>query len=292
NWSFEDTAYCTTANNPILVAPPWFSANYATPDIYNMDDSPCGVYMDPNQTIGAICYQAPYDGNRFAGAYVWQNLTELKDYMEVRLTESLLPGQAYRVAMEISLPDCWKHAVNTLGAYFSADTVFDATLPIPGALPVTPQAIFHNPDFYTDEVAWMHVEDTIVASGGERYMVIGSFTDNASTSTIQVPGNNSFPHAYYYFDAIVVEEIGEVQSAVDQMVVHSGQGWLSVHWPSSLVVERLALWDLRGRRVLESSVREPNTRVLVDVNELARGTYVVEVTGAGRRAVAKWTKVD
>lgn len=292
NWSFEDTAYCTTANNPILVAPPWFSANYATPDIYNMDDSPCGVYMDTTESIGQFCFQAPYHGNRFAGEYLWQTLGELKEYMEVALAESLVAGRAYRVAMEISLPDCWQRAVSTLGVYFSADSVFDPTLPNPGVLAVVPQATFHDPSYYVDEIHWMHVEDTIIANGGERFMVIGSFTNNAQTSTLQVPGSNAFSHAYYYFDAVVVEEIGEVQSVDDKPVIWFGSGWLSVQWSATQVIERVTLWDIHGRRVLESSLRERKTEVSVDVNGLARGTYMVEVSGAGRRAVAKWTKVD
>ena len=123
-------------------------------------------------------------------------------------------------------------------------------------------------------------------------MVIGSFTNNAQTSTLQVPGSNAFSHAYYYFDAVVVEEIGEVQSVYDKPVIWFGSGWLSVRWPATMVIEGVTLWDIHGRRVQESSVRERSTQVSVDVNELARGTYVVEVTGADRRAVAKWTKVD
>ncbi|MBK7942582.1 MAG: T9SS type A sorting domain-containing protein [Flavobacteriales bacterium] len=292
NWSFEDTAYCTTADNPILVAPPWFSANYATPDIYNMDDSPCGVYMDPNQTIGAICFQAPYHGNRFAGEYLWQTTTELKEYMQVSLTESLVAGRMYRVAMEISLPDCWKRAVNTLGAHFSMDTIFDPTLPIPGVLPFVPQAVFHEPAFYTDETNWMHVEDTIVANGGERFMLIGSFTDNASTATLQVPGNTPFPHAYYYFDAIVVEEVGEPAVVEDAFVVWSGPGWLSVRTESLPTLDRLVIWDLRGRCVLETGVRQQGSTISLDTHSLAQGTYVVEVIGGGWRATAKWTKVE
>lgn len=292
NWSFEDTAYCTTANNPILVAPPWFSANYATPDIYNMDDSPCGVYMDPNETIGAICYQAPYHGNRFAGEYLWQTLGELKEYMEVALAESLVAGRAYRVAMEISLPDCWQRAVSTLGVYFSADSVFDPTLPNPGVLAVVPQATFHDPSYYVDEINWMHVEDTIIANGGERFMVIGSFTNNAQTSTLQVPGSNAFSHAYYYFDAVVVEEIVEVQSVEDVPHVWSGPGWLSVSWAATLDIDRILVWDLGGRQVLESSARVPGPQATLDVSALALGTYVVEVIGAGWRGTAKWTKVE
>lgn len=292
NWSFEDTAYCTTADNPILVAPPWFSANYATPDIYNMDDSPCGVYMDTTETIGLICYQAPYHGNRFAGAYLKQNLSELKDYMEVGLTQPLQAGHAYRVAMEISIPDCCQQAVNTIGAFFSVDTVFDPTMPIPGALPVVPQAVFYDAAYYIDEDDWMHVEDTIVAAGGERFMVIGSFTDNAGTQVLPVAGNFGFNHAYYYFDAVVVEEIGEVQSIAPAPAVWSRPGSLTVRWDRVPSVDRLVIWDLRGRSVLEASVIDEGPQMTIDTHNLASGTYVVEVIGAGWRGTAKWTKVE
>ncbi|MBK6756053.1 MAG: hypothetical protein IPG69_21295 [Flavobacteriales bacterium] len=74
NWSFEDSAYCTTANNPILVAPPWFSANYATPDVYSMElTEPCAVAMDTTEFIGIVCYQDPlmgYGSQRTSGCRI------------------------------------------------------------------------------------------------------------------------------------------------------------------------------------------------------------------------------
>lgn len=291
NWSFEDTAYCTTATNPILVAPPWFSANNATPDVYNMDDGPCGVFMDPGETIGLICYQAPFDGVRFAGEYLWENGGELKEYMEVELNEPLQAGHAYRVAMEISLPDCWQWAVNALGAFFSPDTVFDPTLPNPGVLPVTPQAQFHEPSFYTDEVNWMHVEDTIVAAGGERYMVIGSFTSADSTETLAVPGSFGFSHAYYYFDAVVVEEITGVEGIGEGLTITGQDGLLGLHWPGMERIDHVSVHDLRGRYVLRSAESVGGASVSIDLRSLAQGSYVIEAASGTQRAVAKWMKM-
>lgn len=292
NWSFEDTAYCTTATNPILVAPPWYSANYATPDVYNADNSPCGVYMNPDEVIGQQCFQAPYDGERFAGEYFWSDGV-LKEYMEVRLLDSLRAGHSYRVAMEINLPECYQYAVDELGAYFASDTVFDPTTPVPGALPHVPQARFHSPTFFVDESNWMHVEDTIVADGGERYMVIGTFTDNSSANSLFVGGEGWASDAYYYVDAVVVEEIIIGQGlSIHQLrasTIASGQMMLS--WSGADMIGWLTIHDTHGRVIIRQYVADQRI-VVSSTDNLPWGVYVVNVDNGTMRANAKWIKME
>ena len=293
NWSFEDTAYCTTATNPILVAPPWFSANYATPDVYSMDpDQACEVYMDPNDVIGEHCFQAPFHGSRFAGAYFWVDGGPIKDYLEVELLSPLQAGHSYRVAMEVSLPDCYEHAFDLFGAYFSADTVFDATLPNPGVLPFVPQAQFHDPVFYANVVDWMHVEDGFVANGGERFMVIGSFVDNAFADVLNVGGMAWTNGGYYYIDAVEVVDVSIVEAIPELHVQVVAENELVITWPGVGFIERLAIHDEVGRTVIEQTVRQPATQLQVALpSEVASGLYLITVQCSNAVATARWTRM-
>ncbi len=291
NWSFEDTAFCATANNPILVAPPWFSANYATPDVYSMElTEPCAVAMDTTEFIGIVCYQGPFDGIRFAGAYQWLQDHELKEYMEVQLTSPLEVGHTYKVSMEISFPECYRFAIDRIGAYFSQDTVFDPDLVDMGALPVTPQAQFHDPGFYTNTTDWIHLVDTIVADGGERYMVIGSFTDEATTNVFAVSGNMA-EAAYYYFDAIEVVDITNPESISEGLLIVSDPTGLGLLWPGAHRIDRVVLWDMMGRVVMEEDIVGQERTTIAIPQALANGTYVVQVFSGRQVANARWTRM-
>ena len=295
NWSFEDTAYCDTPIYwPIQAAPPWFSANYATPDVFSMDlGSPCGVAMDTSEYLGEHCYQAPYEGYRFAGQYLWKDGGELKEYMQVRLIDPLLAGHSYRVSMRLSFPECYEYALDRFGAYFAADTVFDSTQPIPGALEVNPQVEFVEPMFFNNTTDWIQVVDTIVATGGESFMVIGSFTDNAGTNVQYMGENWPTNGGYYYFDAIeVVEIIAQSISEVILRVSSTGEGNLLVTWSGMERIDQVEVRDLLGRAIVTVRTNTPSHSCQVQVpEELATGTYVVVTSGGFQQASAKWTTV-
>jgi len=288
NWSFEDTANCgIPVSSQILRSPPWFSANNATPDVYSMDaGNACGIYMDTTDVIGQWCYQAPFHGQRFAGEYLWKYGDEVKDYIEVELISALVGGHSYRASMEISLPECWQYAVNTMGAYFSVDSVFDPNPGTPGVLPVTPQAEFHEPLFFKDDSAWMHVEDVFVADGGERFMVIGSFTDNAGTDVQYHPAQ--FGAAYYYFDAIEVKDVTSWESVAEDLQVYQpAPGFLSVRWPGFPRVDRITIMNGLGSVILERSF-QGDTEGAVPLTDLPGGVYVVRAWLGKRQATARW----
>ena len=294
NWSFEDTAFCTTANNPILVAPPWFSANYATPDVFGMDpDQACEVYMDPNDVIGEHCFQAPFHGNRFAGAFFWKDGGPIKDYLEVELVSPLQAGHTYQISMEVSLPECYEYALDLFGAYFANDTVFDPTLPIPGVLPFGPQVQFHEPAFYTNVLDWMHVEDSFVANGGERFMVIGSFVDNAIADVLNVGGMAWTNGGYYYIDAVEVVDVTIVEAIRELHVQVVAGNQLMITWPEGGVILKVMIQDPMGRTVFEQVSQLPAHQLHVAFPRgSAAGIYMITAYSGNTLATAKWTRME
>ncbi|MBK7270026.1 MAG: hypothetical protein IPI07_11125 [Flavobacteriales bacterium] len=55
----------------------------------------------------------------------------------------------------------FRYAIDRVGAYFAQDTMFGLFTVDMGALPVTPQAQFHDPGFYTNTTDWIIIEDTM-----------------------------------------------------------------------------------------------------------------------------------
>lgn len=295
NWSFEDTGYCSMLlTSEILHAPPWFSANHATPDVYVMDtNNTCGYGMDTTDVIGQWCFQAPFHGNRFAGEYMWEDGGPVKDYIEVELLSPLQSGHTYRVSMEVSLPECYEHALNLFGAYFANDTIFDTTLPNPGVLPVVPQAQFLDPAFFLDVEDWMHVEDSFVATGGERFMVIGSFVDNALANVLYVGGMAWTNGGYYYIDAVQVVDV-TITDAIEELEWQViGTNELMVRWHDNRPIERVMIVDLTGRIIVEQANRTPSGQVrIVFPFKSSPGVYLITAMSDGKRAATKWTRME
>ncbi|MBK6627339.1 MAG: hypothetical protein IPG35_07055 [Flavobacteriales bacterium] len=95
---------------------------------------------------------------------------------------------------------------------------------------------------------------------------------------------------YYYFDAIVVEEVGE------PAISRGCAGRLVWSWMAfrELARQHWIVWSFGTSAVDGVGNRDAfaGPKASLDVHALALGTYVVEVIGGGWRATAKWTKVE
>ncbi|MEI6853136.1 MAG: hypothetical protein WCL06_09845, partial [Bacteroidota bacterium] len=116
-----------------------------------------------------------HTGNCLNGICLWRN--EISEYMEVKLSEPLLAGKRYlvRAYTVINSPDPIKYPADSLlhiGIYFSKDK-FEVT---------KKKYLFFKPHInlsvYKDSL-WCKTEGIYVASGGERYLIMGHFFELA-----------------------------------------------------------------------------------------------------------------
>ena len=274
NPSYEDTASCGGwINSAMETAPPWFRANEATPDVYGTDTiNTCGYTMDPNDpNMVEQGLQYPFHGGREAGAYLYQAFGSVtKDYLAVRLMEPLVPGSAYAISVRLSRAELSRYAVARFGAWFTIDSVSEPGF---GVLAAAPQVEFHDPAFFTDDTGWMLASGMFVASGGEEYLVIGSFEDNASM-VVQEMLISPWWVAYYYFDSVNVSLIGE--SGLEELVVwQEGRGSLAV-MSGGPQIEAATLFDITGKTVATS--KAAGTRIALRIPPATTsGIYVVQV---------------
>jgi len=128
--------------------------------------------------------------------------------MQDSLLSPLVGGKKYYVTFYVSLADTCMFACNNIGAYLSDSTLVYQNTGIGKVKsylqPQISNDTAHNP--LTDEVNWMKISGSFVAAGGEQYIIIGNFVDDAHVDTIRVNSNTSLYDdcAYYYVDDVIV----------------------------------------------------------------------------------------
>jgi len=148
--------------------------------------------------------QVPHGGEAYFGIIAFNYSGEYREYATAQLSTPLTSGLLYTVSFYVSLNDGYIQAVNELGAYLSAA----APGPFGNALhiAVTPQ-VENTSGVLGSDTTWMLVSGTFTAAGGEQYITIGNFHDDASTTVTMVGSTGSFG-AYYFIDDVSVTAHG------------------------------------------------------------------------------------
>lgn len=203
NSSFEDYNTCPESSGIIEYAPPWMNPNSKSPDLYNVCvgaacENPPFVCV-PDNWAGS---QDPATGDGYAGIFVGGGNIN-REYIQVPLLGTLIAGESYILTFYLSLGDGYENAIDRMGAYFSSIAIFDS-----GLLNYTPQITSPANLFFTDKEGWMQFKDTLVAEGGEAFMTIGNFNDEANT-TYTLAGGGDRASAYYYIDDVQLIPINQ-----------------------------------------------------------------------------------
>lgn len=192
NPGFETFNNCPAGNSGISngLVPSWSNCpgSITTPDYFHTcatAGNNCGNVNVPNNFAG----NAPaLSGNAYAGVLTYyQGCTNCREYIMAQLTAPLVSGQTYSIGMYIRLGSKSEFATNGMGMHLT-------NLPLnqPGNQPIilTPTieqtAVINNPN------NWVLVSGNYVAAGGERYVTIGNFRNNANTTvnTVSFGGSN------------------------------------------------------------------------------------------------------
>lgn len=195
NHSFEDTVYC-----PISTAQPdavavWYNPTSASPDYYNACSTTGGGV--PENDWG---FQYAQDGHAYIGIVTYANTPNIyREYMQVKLIAPLEKDQSYCWSMWISLLDSGDFVSNNIGISLSNAQVTafgsQTLLPISFSDYVT--------EIQYDAINWVKIGGTIKAVGGEEYLTLGNFLDDANTSVIQILENSTGgPSSCYFIDNV------------------------------------------------------------------------------------------
>ncbi|MCO6500720.1 MAG: T9SS type A sorting domain-containing protein, partial [Vicingus serpentipes] len=201
-----------------------------------------------------------------------------REYLQVSLKDSLIANSKYYVSLYVALTKSSKYAINSLGIYFSNDSITNASLEY---LPFSPQ-VSSGSNFLTD-TSWQKVSDTLIANGGEKYLIIGNFSSDTQTSIIDVGG--SLGGGYYFIDDVSVTLIDSIVGITENNNKHGikvypnpsmGQFFVEYELKKS-EKGRLELYDLIGKKVFSQPLNPGLKREHINLNNQENGIYLYKV---------------
>lgn len=203
NPSFEDTIACPLHAGQLNYATFWRNPTMASPDYMNACN--IGSFGVPINYIGV---QNAHTGKAYAfiGVYCFcgGSSNNFREYIQVPLNLALKMGETYYAEFYVSLSNgvASAYAVNNLGAYFSDTAVSSADK---DPLPYLPQVLNSSTNPLTNISVWTKVSGQFIARGGEHYLTIGNFNDNATSDTVFIKQTTqSFKESDYYIDDVSV----------------------------------------------------------------------------------------
>jgi len=224
NPSFEAFDTCPNSAGQIYRALGWTSPTQTSPDYHHTctNGNPWNIGV-PQNVHG---YQNAKDGNGYVGiiSYTINSLgiiTNFREYIQIELFDTLVTGQEYYVRFFVSPGDSCRFTTNSVGAYFSnmkIDTIIYPFTP----LPYSPQIQNSLSNNLNDRNVWKEVSGTFIASGDEKFLILGNFNDTANTiltynnwDTISL-----IPFAVHYIDDILVTPLDSLTSLNSQNLHH------------------------------------------------------------------------
>jgi hypothetical protein len=213
NPSFEEHDICkdlhaSLPNGRVIY---WNSASVGTTDYYNscVNDSSV-IYIGVRVPLNQLGFEYPKSGTGYIGLVPHANLLDgrnWREYAQGTLRDTLINNQKYILSFYLSYADAYwlpEACFDNFGVYFS-DTQLNYGS-YEESLPLMPQ--FQNPigNLFNTKIGWQRVEGTYTAHGGEKYLTLGNFENNANTRVYDCFGtgitSSDYYESYLYMDDV------------------------------------------------------------------------------------------
>jgi hypothetical protein len=295
NPSFETFTNCPSnigGLGDFNLALPWFRAN-GSPDYFNACDTLINNLSTPTNAFGN---QPTRTGVAYGGFYSFNagfpNLA--KEYIEVKLLDTLSTAVTYRLQFYLSLSDFMKYATNSIGAYFSSQAIVNNSA---GAFYFTPQVKNNSNNSLTDKTNWMLVEDTFTAVGNEAYMMIGNFFPDSLSDTTYVGGSGwGVGAAYYYIDdvSLTLFDTGvglkqNTNSTQINIYPNPANETINLKGPTK-AKGKLELMDMQGRPVFAQNFKDGQGTW--DITLLQPGIYFYKISSCDKIELGKLIVIE
>lgn len=185
NPGFEERTGCPTSISQMHKVNYWFSSRYPdnSEEYYHAccQTLPYYTYGIPKNGIGE---QWPHSDSGYVGFIFYcrdiiHSYFNYREYIQVKLTDTLKKGCQYCVSFFVSPADNANLGIRQIGALLAPDTILN--MDTPQAL--TPQ-IEYSGSPITDTLAWTEVSGSFIARGDESYIMLGNFNYDLKLFTI------------------------------------------------------------------------------------------------------------
>lgn len=215
NGGFENLSSKVTTWDQLGRASGWSNANLGSVDVFSQESCKTTTGI-PDNELGST---AAEEGVHYAGFVAWKDdmrpnwkrvlngrdeepfipaWNQYSEYLQTALTGVLTAGQKYDIAFKVKLAGNSDRAVSGIGAYASP-----TELNYNHRHFLTETADISSAVVLNDKANWMEVKGTFVATGDEKFLVIGTFPASGMEKTKMVEGPDN-QRAYYYIDGISI----------------------------------------------------------------------------------------
>jgi len=219
--------------------------------------------------------QKAFHGLSYSGFYTYAGAW--REYIAVKLTDTLEANKEYCVSFRVSRKSIFGGGTDSFGAFFDHDSIFDTSN---YNLPFIPQVESPKGMVVSDTLMWTLVSGSFIANGDERFMAIGNFRDDTSTTYIHVDSSkNGF--AYYFLDSVWVynceSSVGINENYKVELSITVTDGVLTFILEEGSRPYDISIFDMRGRVVYER-LKHIDLNPKIRLSDFSKGVYVLKLT--------------
>ena len=275
NPSFEIYTTCPNASGQVTLAIPWTAAtsDASSTDYFNVCSSVFGV---PSSSGG---FQYAHSGDAFAGLLFCAG-SGAREYLQVQLLTPLTQNKTYNVEFYVNSSN-----INANSASNNIAANLSSTRPVSSSTyslqSLNPHIMLPGNPIITDTLNWVKISGCYTAQGGEEYLTIGNFFDNANTQ-VGITGVS-----YYNIDDVsVIETTSNCLAGVNEQQMYSylylspnpSQGLSELHYQlfNNKDAECI-ITDMSGRIISSYRMPASQNKILINENQLQSGIYFYSI---------------
>lgn len=158
-------------------------------------------------SIPSLEYQYPRTGDNMAGIVIEETILSYREYLQNELQSALLPLHVYQFRCYVSVAGL-PCTVSNFGVKFNTSRL-DEDLSL-NLYELIPNVTNDGANFLSDSLGWQLLEFEYIASGGERFVIIGCFDDSSELISVGCENNFSeeFEANYYFIDDVSLVDVG------------------------------------------------------------------------------------
>jgi len=253
NEGFETHASCPEGDSALDLLDDWFSPNEFLPDYYNTCSS-SPFYAVPINEYGN---QEAANGDAYIGLHTFfanSSLANKREYLSAQLSTPMIAGSLYCVGFKVNLADESQFAIDELGMLLSSTNPSSLNL-----FQEIPQIVASNVQDLQNTDDWITISFDYIAEGGESFLTIGNFNDDATTDADFIKPSGFAGSAYYYIDDVLIYEsiaqgtpihMGENDTICETFLeLTPGEGFARYEWQdgstkSSFIAQRTGTYSV------------------------------------------------
>lgn len=288
NGNFESVISCI-GDTSKKYSKDWYNPNLGTADHFTFLTNGWGCTPNGysvgcvNPDINYQGYQLPYAGLGYGGfgggGYYYETLPG-GEYLANKLSDSLQANKKYCVSFWINMASTTRYASDGVGIAFRQDSIIGEVSSVSSCVPPD----ISCPSIIFDTLNWILVQDTFVAQGGEKFMIIGILQPPLLTNYLPIDTTNQGDAriSYYYVDDISVTycdipqdtpvnpEFPEITLTPNPS---NGEFLLKGNFPANV---RIEVFDMLGQKVWDEEIPQGNQTFPINLN-LAEAVYTYRI---------------